>query len=248
MQSEQSDTCFWQNGRMNPKLQFDRRARRRAMPIVGCAFARYNLNVRFWQNEPNRFLLECPCLDVLTWQTQWHFAPAAAPSATRCERTAAADPAMGVGQYTYRALQVRFALTPHQPDQLLEQCAAKAMYVCDAAFFSNLKEFGRLRVERHSAKKMSEISIAQFKDFDVAADGRKVVLHFTDPDGRPIHFARDFALRRSRRRTPGPPFSSMNTTPAVSSALRMASSLAAVTRVHWAAGLDAWRARVLHFG
>jgi hypothetical protein len=64
MQSEQSDTCFWQNGRMNPKLQFDRRARRRAMPIVGCAFARYNLNVRFWQNEPNRFLLECPCLDV----------------------------------------------------------------------------------------------------------------------------------------------------------------------------------------
>jgi hypothetical protein len=31
----------------------------------------------------------------------------------------------------------------------------------------------------------------------------------------------------------------MNTTPAVSSALRMASSLAAVTRVHWAAGLDA---------
>jgi hypothetical protein len=156
------------------------------MPIVGCGFARYNLNVRFWQNEPNRFLLECPCLDVPTWQTQWHFAPAAAPSATRCERTAAADPAMGVGQYTYRALQVRFALTPHQPDQLLEQCAAKAMYVCDAAFFSNLKEFGRLRVERHSAKKMSEISIAQFKDFDVAADGRKVVLHFTDPDGRPI--------------------------------------------------------------
>jgi hypothetical protein len=81
---------FLQNGRMNPKLQFDRRARRRAMPIVGCAFARYNLNVRFWQNEPNRFLLECPCLDVPTWQTQWHFAPAAAPSATRCERTAAA--------------------------------------------------------------------------------------------------------------------------------------------------------------
>src|ERR1700738_4856733 len=60
MQSDmmQSDTCFWQNGRMNPKLQFDRRARRRAMPIVGCAFARYNLNVRFWQNEPNRLLFE----------------------------------------------------------------------------------------------------------------------------------------------------------------------------------------------
>src|SRR3982074_2159809 len=99
MQSEQSDTCFWQNGRMNPKLQFDRRARRRAMPSVGCAFARYNLNVRFWQNEPNRFLLECPCLDVPawmsllgcpcldvpTWQTQWHFAPAAAPRAAPCE-------------------------------------------------------------------------------------------------------------------------------------------------------------------
>src|ERR1700736_5105674 len=69
MQSEQSDTCFWQNGRMNPKLQFDRRARRRAMPIVGCAFARYNLNVRFWQNEPNRFLLGCPCLDVPAWMS-----------------------------------------------------------------------------------------------------------------------------------------------------------------------------------
>jgi len=87
MQSDkmQSDTCFWQNGRMNPNFQFDRRARRRAMPIVGCGFARYNLNVRFWQNEPNRFLLECPCLDVPTWQTQWHFAPAAAPSLARCE-------------------------------------------------------------------------------------------------------------------------------------------------------------------
>jgi hypothetical protein len=81
MQSEQSDTCFWQNGRMNPKFQFDRRTRRRAMPIVGCAFARYNLNLRFWQNEPNRFLLECPCLDVPTWQTQWRFAPAAALTA-----------------------------------------------------------------------------------------------------------------------------------------------------------------------
>jgi hypothetical protein len=87
MQSDkmQSDTCFWQNGRMNPNFQFDRRARRRAMPIVGCGFARYNLNVRFWQNEPNRFLLECPCLDVPTWQTQWHFAPAAAPSLALCE-------------------------------------------------------------------------------------------------------------------------------------------------------------------
>ena len=38
-----------------------------------------------------------------------------------------------------------------------------------------------------------------------------------------VHFARALAFRRSRRRTPGPPpFSSMNTTPAPSSALRIA--------------------------
>jgi hypothetical protein len=51
--------------------------------------------------------------------------------------------------------------------------------------FSKLKEFGSSE-SGDTPQKMSEISIAQFKDFDVAADGRKVVLHFTDPDGRPI--------------------------------------------------------------
>jgi hypothetical protein len=33
---------------------------------------------------------------------------------------------------------------------------------------------------------MSEISIAQFKDYDVSPDGRKAVLHFIDGDGRPV--------------------------------------------------------------
>jgi hypothetical protein len=47
-----------------------------------------------------------------------------------------------------------------------------------------------------------------------------------------VHFARALAFRRSRRRTPGPPpFSSMNTTPAPSSALRIAPSFAAVSAV-----------------
>jgi hypothetical protein len=33
---------------------------------------------------------------------------------------------------------------------------------------------------------MSEISIAQFKDYDVSSDGRNAVLHFIDRDGRPL--------------------------------------------------------------
>ena len=33
---------------------------------------------------------------------------------------------------------------------------------------------------------MSEISIAQFKDYDVSPDGRNAVLHFIDGDGRPV--------------------------------------------------------------
>ena len=112
MQSEQSDTCFWQNGRMNPKLQFDRRARRRAMPIVGCAFARYNLNVRFWQNEPNRFLLECPCLDVPAWMSLLgkrngisHPPPHRAPRIAN-EPPQRTRPAMGVGEQSDRLLGV----------------------------------------------------------------------------------------------------------------------------------------------
>jgi hypothetical protein len=90
---------------------------------MDASFTRYNLHRHFGRTNPISF----------TCHPQSR-APAASPSAARCERTAVADPAMGVGQFTYCALQVRFALTPHQLDQLLERCAAKAMYVCDVAF------------------------------------------------------------------------------------------------------------------
>jgi hypothetical protein len=85
---------------------------------------------------------------------------------------------------------------------------------------------GRTGAEGNSVVMMSGRSTAVFPwaGLDRVARAR--------PGRGAFHFARGFALRRSRRRTPGPPpFSSMNTTPAVSSALRIASSLAAVSGV-----------------
>jgi hypothetical protein len=48
-----------------------------------------------------------------------------------------------------------------------------------------LKEFGSSE-SGDTPQKMSEISIAKFKDYDVSPDGRKAVLHFIDGDGRPV--------------------------------------------------------------
>jgi hypothetical protein len=59
------------------------------------------------------------------------------------------------------------------------------LYVCDLAFFSDLKEFGSSG-SGDITQKMSEISIAKFEDYDVSPDGRKAVLHFIDGDGRPV--------------------------------------------------------------
>jgi hypothetical protein len=105
----QSDTCFWQNGRMNPNFQFDRR-RRRAMPIVGCGFCEIQPQSQVLaertQPVPTRMSLlgcpGCPCLDVPAWQTQWRFAPAAALTAAHFGARGAEDPAGNRGSASSR--------------------------------------------------------------------------------------------------------------------------------------------------
>jgi hypothetical protein len=113
-------------------------------------------------------------------------APAGAPNAGRSARTCAADPAGNGGRPTVVSCASCWAcLNAIRELTSYLNGLPPNVYVCDLAFFSNLQEFGSSGSEEN-AQKMSEISIAQFKDYDVSPDGRKAVLHFIDGDGRPV--------------------------------------------------------------
>jgi hypothetical protein len=138
---------------------------------------RYNLHRHFGRTNPI----------ILTWRLQSQHAPAA--HRTRYvpnELTHGTWWPMGVRQQLGSRARCRaLRCSGQQRPRLLDWCYVKSVR-CKRAFFSMAVErLPQLSVGRHQTK-MSEITIAQFKDYDVSPDGRKAVLHFIDGDGRPV--------------------------------------------------------------